>query len=43
MFLRLAGGPMLLQRYNWLYDWRTTPPGSAARPNVLPEARDGDE
>ena len=22
LFLRLAGGKMLLRRYNWLYDWR---------------------
>jgi len=43
VFLRLAGGSMLLSRYNWLYDWRTAPPGSAARPNVLPGTRDGDE
>ena len=43
LFLRLAGGSLLLQRYNWLYDWRTAPPGSAARPNVLPDIREGDE
>ena len=23
LVLRLAGGKMLLRRYNWLYDWRT--------------------
>ena len=28
LFLRVAGGKMLLRRYNWLYDWRTAPPGS---------------
>jgi salicylate hydroxylase len=43
LFLRLAGGPLLLQRYNWLYDWRTAPPGSAARRNMLPDKRDEDE
>ena len=43
VFLRLAGGPLLLHRYNWLYNWRTAPPGSAARPNTLPEKRDEDE
>ena len=43
LFLRLAGGSLLLHRYNWLYNWRTAPPGSAARPNVLPDTRDGDE
>jgi salicylate hydroxylase len=26
LFLRVAGGKMLLRRYNWLYDWRTSPP-----------------
>jgi salicylate hydroxylase len=43
LFLRLAGGPLLLHRYNWLYDWRTAPPGSAARPDALPDKRDEDE
>ena len=43
VFLRLAGGPLLLHRYNWLYNWRTAPPGSAARPSTLPEKRDEDE
>ena len=28
LFLRVAGGKMLLRRYNWLYDWRTAPPGA---------------
>jgi len=42
-FLRLAGGKSLRRRYNWLYDWRTAPPGSATRPNVLPQTRDDDE
>ena len=36
--LRLAGGKMLLRRYNWLYDWRTPPPRSAARLTPLPRA-----
>lgn len=31
LVLRLLGGKMLLRRYNWLYDWRTPPPRSAAR------------
>lgn len=43
LFLRLAGGNMLLRRYNWLYDWRTTPPGSAARQNVLPRPPEDEE
>jgi salicylate hydroxylase len=30
LFLRMAGGKLLLRRYNWLYDWRTVPPGSAS-------------
>jgi salicylate hydroxylase len=42
-FLRLAGGKSLRRRYNWLYDWRTAPPGSAKRPNVLPQTPDDDE
>jgi salicylate hydroxylase len=28
LFLRVAGGKMLLRRYNWLYDWRTPLPRS---------------
>ena len=43
LFLRIAGGKMLLRRYNWLYDWRTAPPGSAARGNVLPPHTQTDE
>jgi salicylate hydroxylase len=42
-FLRLAGGKALLRRYNWLYDWRTAPPGSAVRRDVLPGKGDDDE
>jgi salicylate hydroxylase len=36
LFLRLAGGKMLLRRYNWLYHWRPPPPQSAARFNARP-------
>ncbi|MEA2983233.1 MAG: hypothetical protein QOF09_5056 [Alphaproteobacteria bacterium] len=36
LLLRVAGGKMLLRRYNWLYDWRTPPPGTAARRDTLP-------
>jgi salicylate hydroxylase len=43
LFLRLAGGKMLLRRYNWLYDWRTAPPGSAARHDILPRAQPDEE
>jgi salicylate hydroxylase len=25
LFLRVSGGKMLLRRYDWLYDWRSTP------------------
>ncbi len=39
IFLRLAGGPLLLYRYNWLYDWRAAPPGSVAREYKLPSER----
>jgi len=42
-FLRLAGGKALLRRYNWLYSWKTAPPGSAARRDVLPGKGDEDE
>jgi salicylate hydroxylase len=35
LFLRLAGGKMLLHRYNWLYHWRPPPPRSATRSNAL--------
>jgi salicylate hydroxylase len=41
LFLRLAGGKMLLRRYNWLYDWRTPPPRSAPRQNAPRGASDG--
>ena len=43
LFLRLAGGKLLLRRYRWLYDWRTAPPHSAADLNVLPASRAGEE
>jgi salicylate hydroxylase len=43
IFLRLAGGPLLLYRYNWLYDWRTAPPGSIAREDKLPSAQADEE
>jgi salicylate hydroxylase len=43
LFLRIAGGKMLLRRYNWLYDWRAPPPRSAVHTNALPERHDGDE
>ena len=26
LFLRLAGGKMLLRSYDWLYNWRMAPP-----------------
>ncbi len=41
--LRVAGGKMLLRRYNWLYDWRAPPPRSAARltPVAAPGRRQG--
>jgi salicylate hydroxylase len=39
LFLRLAGGKMLLRRYNWLYDWRMPPPGNAARSSALSRPR----
>jgi salicylate hydroxylase len=43
LFLRLAGGKVLLRRYKWLYDWRTAPPGSAARVNALPREQADEE
>jgi salicylate hydroxylase len=43
VFLRLAGGKLLRSRYNWLYDWRTALPGSAARIDALPERHLDDE
>ena len=42
-FLRLAGGKALLRRYNWLYNWKTAPPGSTARRDVLPGKGEEDE
>jgi salicylate hydroxylase len=36
LFLRIAGGNMLLRRYNWLYDWRAPPPRSVVHSNALP-------
>ncbi len=42
LFLRIAGGKMLLRRYNWLYDWRTPPPPVAPRPSASP-APTGDD
>lgn len=43
LFLRLLGGKMLLRRYNWLYDWRTALPGSAAASHALPPQQDDEE
>ena len=43
VFLRLAGGPLLLYRYNWLYNWRTATPGSVARADKLPGVQTEDE
>jgi salicylate hydroxylase len=42
LLLRLGGGKMLLRRYNWLYDWRTAPPGSTAPPHALPRPIPGE-
>src|SRR6185369_16587798 len=36
LFLRIAGGNMLLRRYNWLYDWRAPPPRSVVNSNACP-------
>jgi salicylate hydroxylase len=36
LFLRIAGGKMLLRRYNWLYDWRAPPPRSVVHSSALP-------
>ena len=36
LVLRLAGGKMLLRRYNWLYDWRAPPPRLAVRSEAMP-------
>jgi len=41
--LRLAGGKMLLRRYNWLYDWRAPPPPSAPRASDLARAETHDD
>ena len=43
LFLRIAGGKMLLRRYNWLYDWRAPPPRSAVHSSALPSGRAGEE
>jgi hypothetical protein len=43
VLLRLAGGPLLLYRYNWLYDWRAAQPGSVAREYKLPSTQTEDE
>ena len=43
LFLRVAGGKMLLRRYNWLYDWRTALPKSAARRRALPGWHPGED
>jgi salicylate hydroxylase len=34
LFLRMAGGRMLLGRYDWLYDWRAPPPPAAVVRNL---------
>jgi salicylate hydroxylase len=36
LFMRVARGKMLRRRYDWLYDWRITPPGGAEHPSALP-------
>jgi salicylate hydroxylase len=43
LFLRVAGGKMLLRRYDWLYDWRTPAPGSAVPPSALPRPQASDD
>jgi salicylate hydroxylase len=43
LVLRLAGGKMLLRRYNWLYDWRAPTPPSAPRPSDLARAEIRDD
>ena len=35
LVLRLAGGKMLLRRYNWLYDWRAPPPRLAVHSEAV--------
>jgi salicylate hydroxylase len=42
LFLRMVGGKVLLRRYNWLYDWRTAPPGNAAHPDAMPRQQPGE-
>ncbi|HEY5607334.1 MAG TPA: FAD-dependent monooxygenase [Alphaproteobacteria bacterium] len=39
LFLRLAGGKMLLRRYDWLYDWHTTLTAGATGLDNLPAPR----
>ena len=39
LFLRLSGGKMLLRRYDWLYDWRTTLTAGAIGLDTLPTPR----
>src|SRR5215217_6055887 len=43
LFLRVAGGKMLLRRYNWLYDWRAPPPRSVAHSSALPHGHAGED
>jgi salicylate hydroxylase len=42
LYLRLSGGQRLLQRYDWLYDWRTTLAGGSVHFDT-PPAPDEDE
>ncbi len=43
LFLRIAGGKMLLRRYNWLYDWRAPPPRNAVHANAAPNEHGGED
>jgi salicylate hydroxylase len=43
LFLRIAGGKMLLRRYNWLYDWRAPPPRSVVQSSALPRGLAGED
>jgi salicylate hydroxylase len=43
MLLRVAGGKMLLRRYNWLYDWRAPPPRSVLHSSALPRGHGGED
>jgi len=43
LFLRIAGGKMLLRRYNWLYDWRAPPPRSVVHSSALPRGHAGED